>query len=232
MHQRNKANTLFFSLFVCISMAPVPAQSKFDGIKSVTDGTAFTLGKNDLTVGILSPLQYGALEVLTISTHPVLYLFLTPNIALKAKVIERSVTLSFETSFVETFLESTTVRFPGYVSAYPILSIPLANMAVLSFRTGYAFDIEPRHHGVLFGGGIAFLMGSSHLINLQAQDIYIASTRDIEMPLVTLTYTYAFYKLRVRVGIAIGHFPIQVGSSSADVKDMYVFPVVDLWWRL
>jgi hypothetical protein len=232
MPLRSKAKALFLSILVCLSLAPLPAHSKFNGIRSVTDGTAFTLARGDLTVGIISPLQYGILEPLTISTHPVLYLFLTPNIALRARAIDRSVTLSFETSYMQTFLESASVRFPGYVSAYPILSIPLANTAVLSFRTGYVFDIEPRHHGLAFGGGIAVLLGNSHVINLQGQDSYFADAHDIEMPLVTLTYTYAFYRLRVRVGIAVGHFPIQVGNGSADIKNIFVFPIVDLWWNL
>jgi len=232
MLAEGKTRAFAFTLFACTALAPLPGYSKFDGIRSVTEGTAFTLAKNDLAVGLLSPLQYGALERLTISTHPVLYLFLTPNIALRAKALESSVTLSFETSYLQTFLENATVRFPGYVSTYPVLSIPFANFAALSFRTGYVFDIEPKHHGVLFGGGIAFLIGNSHLINLQAQDSYFASTNEIETPLLTLTYTHAFYRLRIRAGLAVGHFPIQVGSSSADVKDVYVFPVFDLWWKL
>ena len=45
--------------------------------------------------------------------------------------------------------------------------------------------------------------------------------------------------MRIKVGMAVGRFPIQVGTTTRisgdvvpDYTDLPVYPVIDLWWRL
>ena len=127
--------------------------------------TAYTLEESELTIGILSPLQYGVTDVTTISIHPVLALLLTPNISARLKVYDGPVTVSVQASYVQTFLRKVVAEsdaanataqlpylrasdlaaiapsgFPGTVQMGALVSVPLGTQLTLTPYLGYTFD--------------------------------------------------------------------------------------------
>lgn len=219
-------------ILAALSIRSGVAWAEFGDVRRVHDGTAYTLEKGEFSVGILGPMQFGVLDELTVVTHPVLHLLLTPNIVLRGKVLDGPVTLALNLGYIQTFLDPRRLDFPGTVSFYPLVTVPLSSRVALSGQVGYLLDVSPVSHGVLFGGGVAVLVSPSDLLNLQVQDEYERDPAGLRRPTVLFTYTHAFYRLHLRAGVAVGRFPIQVGSASTDIRNLPAYPIVDLVWVL
>ncbi len=217
---------------VVATAVPAPASGEFGNIRRVFSGTAYTLEQGELAVGIFSPLQYGLFDQVTVSTHPILDLLLTPNVAIRYKVLDRSrVALGIGASYMQSFLSGDARMAPGTVSAFPTLSLPFTDEVALSFQGGYVLDIGPVRHGVLYGANLGWLVGPADLLWVAVQGRYLFGS-GIERPTVMVTYTHAWYQLRLSVGIAVGSFPTQIGTAATDLLDFPVYPVIDVWWLL
>lgn len=219
-------------VLTALAVLPRVASAEFGEVRRVHDGTAYTLEKGEFSVGVLGPMQFGVLDELTVITHPVLHLLLTPNGVLRGKVLDGPVTLALNLGYIQTFLDPRHLRFPGTVSVFPLATVALSSRVALSGQVGYLLDVSPVAHGVAFGGGVAVLVSPSDLLNLQVQDEYYRDPTGIRRPTVLVTYTHAFYRLHVRAGVAVGRFPLQVGSAATDIRNLPAYPVVDLVWVL
>lgn len=219
-----------FLLTAILAVLPQVASAEFGDIRRVHNGTAYTLEKGAFSVGVFDPVRVGVLDELTVITHPILHLLLTPNGVLRGKVLDGPVALALNLGYIQTLLDPR--RFPGTLSFYPILTIPVSSRVALSGQVGYLLDVSPVSHGILFGGGVAVLLTASDLLNVQVQDEYYRDPSGIRRPTILVTYTHAFYRLRVMAGIAVGRFPIQVGSAATDIKDLPAYPILDLVWVL
>lgn len=226
------ARGLLAGILVVAAAWPSPARGEFGNIRRVFSGTAYTLEQGELAVGIFSPLQYGLLDHLTVSTHPILDLLLTPNVALRYKVLDQSrVALGLGASYMQSFLSVGGGDAPGAVSAFPTLSLPFSDEVSLSLQGGYTLDIGPVRHGALYGANLGWLIGPADLLWIAVQGRYRFGP-GIEMPTVMLSYTHAWYQVRLSVGLAVGRFPTQIGSKVTDLLDFPVYPVIDVWWLL
>ena len=217
---------------LCLALTPAPASADFGNIRRVFTGTAYTLDQGEFAVGIIGPMQYGVTDSVTLSLHPILELLLTPNLAVKWKLADGSVAVSLNLGYIETFLDPARENFPGTISFYPLVTIPFSSRVALSLEAGYLLDVSPLAHGLLFGGSISGLVTTADLLTLSVQEEYYRDDRGFGRPTVLLAYAHAFYQMRITVGIAFGHFPIQVGASEADIQDWPLYPVIDLWWQL
>ncbi len=220
------------AVLACLVLAPMPAAAEFGNIRRVFSGTAYTLEQGELAVGIFSPLQYGLLDRLTVSTHPILDLLLTPNVALRFKAVDRSrVAVGIGASYMQSFLSGPGRGVPGTVSAFPTVSLPFTDTVALSLQGGYTLDIDPVRHGVLYGANLGWLVGPADLLWVAVQGRYRFGP-GAERPTVMVSYTHAWYQVRLSVGIAVGRFPTQVGAQATDILDFPVYPVIDVWWLL
>lgn len=207
------------------------ARADFADIRRVTSATAFTYERGEFAVGVLGPLEYGVVDELTLTTHPVLHLLLTPNVAAKWKVLDiQGLVVSLSASYIQTFLDRDIL--PGSAAFFPIVSVPIAGRVSVTAQGGYVLDLGPVAHGATLGGGVAVLATRSDLVRVLVQDEWFNDGRGFVRPTVLLTYTRAFYQLRLTAGVAVGRFPIQVGSSASDVQEWPAYPVVDVWWQL
>ncbi len=206
-------------------------RAQFGTVKNVVHGTAYTLEEGEFIVAVVGPLQFGILDELTISTHPILHLLLTPNVAIRYKAFDGPVTVSMNLAYVETFLDPEALNFPGTMAAFPMLTLPLGERVAITAQAGYLLDVSPIGHGMMFGGNVVALLTPSDMVSIGFQDDYYRD-RGLGTAVVSATYSHAFYQLRLTVGVAVGKFPIQVGSSASDIKDFPVYPIVDLWWQL
>jgi len=219
-------------LAMALLLLPLPARADFGTIRRIVNGTAYTLERGELAVGIFSPLQYGLLDELMVSTHPVLDLLLTPNVALKYKAVDRAVAFSLNASYIQTFLQSTSGIFPGTLSFYPMLTAPFGQSVSLTVQGGYLLDVSPVSHGVMAGLNLTFLISPTDLVQITIQDQWYGGGRGFQVPTAVVSYGYAWYRMRITVGVAAGRFPLQIGTSGARVLNLPVYPVIDLWWRL
>ncbi|MBM4396421.1 MAG: hypothetical protein FJ087_12130 [Deltaproteobacteria bacterium] len=212
-------------------LAPAPSRADFGEIRRVTAGTAYTYERGEFAVGVLGPLEYGVVDELTLTTHPVLHLLLTPNVAAKWKFLDLgAVAMSMSVGYIQTFLDRDV--FPGSAAFFPMLTVPIGKRVSLTAQGGYLLDIGPTAHGATFGGGVAVLASTADLVRVLVQEEWYRDVRGFSRPTVLVTYTRAFYQLRLTAGVAIGRFPIQVGNTPADVQEWPAYPIVDVWWQL
>jgi len=228
---RSSARLAARTLLVLLVLPRGLARAEFGDVHRVCDGTAYTLEKGEFTVGVLGPLQIGVTDEVTVVTHPILHLFLTPNLLIRGKVLDRGAALALNLGYIQTFLDPKKLDFPGTVAFFPTLTVPLSRSVALSGQTGYQLNVSPVQHGLSFGGGVAILASRADLVNLQVQGEYFRET-GAQRPVVLLVYTHAFYRFRIRAGVAVGRFPIQVGSASTRIKNLPAYPVVDVMWWL
>lgn len=214
-----------------ILLAAAPVRADYGSIRRIVSGTAYTLEQGELAVGVLGPVQYGLLDELTVSTHPILDLLLTPNVALKGKVYDGPVAISLNGTYIQTFLRSAKGVFPGSISLFPMLTVPIGPSVSLSAQGGYLLDVSPVSHGVMFGVNATFLVSPADLIQITFQEQWYGGNRGFQVPTAVVTYGHAWYRLRVTVGVAAGRFPIQTGAG-ARVLNLPVYPVIDVWWQL
>jgi len=222
------------AVLLCAALlaAATPARAEYGSVRRIVGGTAYTLEQGELAVGILSPVQYGLLDNLTVSTHPVLDLLLTPNVAVKFKAYDGPVAISLNGAYIETFLKSAKGTFPGTLSFFPMLTVPIGRAVSLTAQGGYVLDVSPVSHGAMFGINATFLVGPSDLVQITLQDQWYGGGRGFQVPTAVVSYGHAWYRLRVTVGVAAGNFPLQIGDSGAKVLNFPVYPVLDVWWLL
>ncbi|HQC44251.1 MAG: hypothetical protein ACOX51_00415 [Myxococcota bacterium] len=223
--------TTFLAALIGI-LVPLNASAEFGNIRRVFSGTAYTLDEGELTVGIFSPLQYGVIDRVTVATHPILDLLLTPNLAVRFKVVDHpKVAFAISANYQQSFISVMKKNVPGSAAVYTTVSVPFIDAVALSFQTGYSLDIEPIRHGFMYGANIGWLVGQKDLLWLAVQGRYLFG-QGAEIPTTIIAYTHAWYQLRLSVGIAIGNFPTQVGLKSSDILKFPVYPIIDVWWLL
>lgn len=215
----------------------LPARADFGSIRKVWAGSAYTLERGEFAVGVFSPIQYGILDELTLSTHPVLDLLAVPNIAIKWKALDKGVAaLSFTVAYLQAILSTTSLDIPGALAVFPTVTVPFASNVSLSFHGGYAMSVgrgSPVRvdHGVSYGACLSVLITPSDLLSITVQDNWFRKA-GVEIPTAVVAYTHAFFQTHLTVGIAGGRFPIQIGGAGAKVFEMPVYPVLDVWWVL
>jgi hypothetical protein len=216
-----------------VSLASRDADAEFGDIKRVFSGTAYTLSQGDFVVGILGPMSFGLVEELTLTTHPILDLILIPNFNLKWKFFDNEkVALAFDIAYIQSFLDTTATDIPGSLSPYMIMTVPIKDIVAITVRAGYVLELDPNSHGFTYGGDISWLVTPSDLLSLSVSGQYHPAGRGADMPTIMMTYSHAWEKLRLSVGIAYGSFPTKVGDNVEDVIDIPVYPMIDVWWLL
>jgi hypothetical protein len=216
----------------------VPALARWDTPRSVVHSTAFTMEEGEFSIGVFSPIVYGANDTITISVHPILWLLLTPNGAVRWKAYEDSLlAVSLDLEGAREFgLEGAAPghdpRPAGNFSGGTSVTFDLGNGLLVTGQTGYRHHISPDEDHVTFGGAIAYVASSKHLILAQAGAMFSFNRKAVVNPTATLLYAHAWENMRAGVGLAYGNFPIVVDDNGdIDILEASVWPVLDLWWR-
>ncbi|HOA12820.1 MAG TPA: hypothetical protein PLB35_04660 [Myxococcota bacterium] len=220
------------ALVACIHL-PCRARADFGDIRNVFSGTAWTLQEGDFVVGIIGPMTFGLVDQFTLTTHPILDLLLIPNVNLKWKFFDNDkVALALDIAYIQSFLDTELTDIPGSLSPYMILSVPIKDVAALTFRAGYVLELSPNSHGLTYGAEVSWLVTAADLISVGVSGQYHPRGRGADVPTVTATYTHAWDSIRLSVGIAVGSFLTRVGDNAEDVFDVPVYPIIDVWWLL
>ncbi|MBM4387096.1 MAG: hypothetical protein FJ088_05115 [Deltaproteobacteria bacterium] len=221
---------------IALALLPVlvyssSGESSFRSVRRVIGNSAYTLEKSEFVIGLITPLEYGITDEVTLFTHPLLHLLLTPNGWLRWKIYDDNFAFALTTGYIETFLDPERLSFPGSVQTGGIFTIPFGNSVSLNFTGGYVLNVSPVSHNSNLSCGINLLVTDSDLISAQIHSIYSYSYGKFSTPLGILSYTHAWDIIRLTLGAAFGNFPVYFGNSEADLKELPVYPVVDLWWQ-
>jgi hypothetical protein len=216
---------------------PASAHAHWNAPTEVIHSTAFTLEEGEFIFGLLSPIAYGARDTVTIVTHPVMWLLLTPNAGVRwrltdaeaysgAFVIDATQTLS-------TDGESSAQLDPrpaGQISTGFVGSFIVGSKLIVSANVGYRRDSSPDADMFAFSGSLSLLLSPAHMLLLQGGSAVSLADKSTEPTTAMLLYVHAWDSVRASVGLAYGRFPIVLGNNEEPV-DVPVWPVLDLWWR-
>ncbi|HOC99298.1 MAG TPA: hypothetical protein PKH54_05085, partial [Myxococcota bacterium] len=160
------------ALVACIHL-PGRARADFGDIRNVFSGTAWTLQEGDFVVGIIGPMTFGLVDQFTLTTHPILDLLLIPNVNLKWKFFDNDkVALALDIAYIQSFLDTELTDIPGSLSPYMILSVPIKDVAALTFRAGYVLELSPNSHGLTYGAEVSWLVTAADLISVGVSGQY------------------------------------------------------------
>lgn len=213
--------------------APGALRAWWSQPEEIVEGSAYTHERGTFAMGVFSPLQYGITDWLMLSTHPILQLLLTPNVGLRARVIELPVTFSVQAGYQQTFLDERDGGFPGVVHGELLVSRSLAGAVVLTGLVGYAWGISPSDHRLQVGGTVHVLLGRADLLMAQVNAPYSGTRETWDRPSGLLLYAHAWHTFHLGVGVAVGRFSFLPWEDvSLDIEGVPVYPVIDAWWRL
>ena len=111
----------------------------WDRPTELVHGTARVLEKGEMIIGILTPLGYGLHERVTIFTHPILDLLLTPNVWFRADLWSNDRwAVSLEVGYQQSFLgvAGEGAEYPGYLQGGFAASFA-ARLLQVTLATGY-----------------------------------------------------------------------------------------------
>ncbi len=231
-------------LLALVLLAPSTASAVWNHPREIIHGTAHTLEKGELIVGVITPLLYGVNDDLTLTTHPILVALLTPNGGVRLKLFEDElVTFSAAVRGAGTiFGDDAPIpnddRPHGHVYAGFNTTFDVGRGVLLSISAGYQHEFEQRiedgsradDDAVVFGLGIDFLAAANHLFVLTVGSQYSTLNSKLEATSGTFMYAYAFDSgARLGLGLAFGKFPVAVDEE--DTVEIPLWPLVDWWAR-
>ena len=209
-----------------------PAEARWENTREIVMGSAHTFERGTFSMGIFSPLQYGVLDELTIGTHPVLDLLLTPNVSGRVRLYEGAVVTSLQLGYQQTFLSETAQRFPGTVHVESLTTVPLSQNFGITWMTGYAWRFATDVHHVPFGGTLHILLGRSDLIMLQVVSGYSFRGEGWNLPTGLLFYAHAWHRFHLGGGLSVGRFVFMPWEDIAlETGGVSFYPVLDAWWE-
>jgi len=221
---------------VCLLGTASPGLASWNGPSQLFHGTAHTLEQGEVMIGLFTPLAYGVNDSLTIVTHPIMTLLLTPNAGFRWRMLDREVfDVSLSMEAVRSFASEDNDLFReaeeplGHFASGVTMTVDIKHRVSLSVMAGYQRDLEPNADLATFGGTANWLMGPSHLLTLQGSSRWNLGTNELGTPNVTLFYAHSWDAFRAAVGLAYGTFSIfRKGSTPLEVP---IWPVLDIWWR-
>lgn len=216
---------------VCLA-SPFPVWADWNDPNDVILGSAHTLEQNGFSMGLFSPLRYGILDNLQVSTHPILDLLLTPNIATRIRLHEGLVAVALQLGYQQTFLEERAAGFPGVVHGEVVVSVTPTRWLGLTVSSGYGWGFFPTEHHVPLTGTVHLLFERSHLVTLQVSGRYLASDGSWAQPNGMLTYAYGWHSFHLSGGVSVGRYAfLPWRDVELEVGGVPISPVLDLWWR-
>jgi len=232
----NRRLHVSFLWAVAVLLAGTTAQASWNGTGQLVHGTANTLEQGEIMIGVFTPLAYGVNDSMTLVTHPIMTLLLTPNAGFRWRVLdEKHVDLAFSLEGVRSFAaeELEGIRDEnepmGHVASGFTATFDLNNKVLISTLVGYQRDILPDSNLMTMGGTVHWLMSPVHLFTLQGSGRFNVTTNEWETPTVTLFYAHAWDTFRASVGLAYGKFSIL--REGANPLEVPLWPVLDMWWR-
>jgi hypothetical protein len=212
--------------------APRPVYAISDDPSGVVYGNAAPLRRGELRIGVFAPMQYGAQERITLISHPILDLLLTPNVTIRLNLLHRSWgALSLDGGYAQSFLKEVSGGYPGFGTFSAIQSVYLFDRVTLSARLGYLFAFTPTEDFLLPSVYLTVLLPGSYLVHVSGlfpRSIDRGVGQDASGKLLIMR---RFQSFLVALGLSVGRpWLLDVPIMSAPVETP-VYPLVDVIWE-
>ena len=217
-------------LILATVLIPATALAQFDDLRSIPISSAATLEEGTFIIGIFSPTGYGINDDLTLFFHPILELLLTPNAVLRWRFLStEKMDFSLQVGYIQNLNDFTKQYLPAKGHIYSLVTYYARPWISLTGNIGYVGTISPFDHGIHVSASISLLFSLKHLITISVMEEWYKNA-GFRVPYGEVVYTRAFEVIRIGLGLAFGSFPLAVGE--AKIKNIPVYPVMDVWWQL
>ncbi len=237
-----------------VTLAPSRAHA-WRRVQEIVRGTADTLEKGRLTVGIFAPAMYGVTDALTIASHPILDLLLVPNLDVRYRLAgdDTWVFAGFG-GYKQGFQPVNISGVAGQTQLGAMATRYFVDRVALSVGLGWSGRID-RTVTVLVGTdgdgatststtsdltmdhGLGGFLNASWLIDERHVLMLTSQARlgsfGLEDRLLTGAFVFARGSFQFVVGASLGAFDLRalkVTSEASVVATWPVMPYVDIWW--
>lgn len=231
-----------------VLLVPRTSQAEWKATQQVTLGTAQVLEQGAANIGIISPLAFGLTGQLTLQTHPILMLLLTPNAAARYRLVDQGSYILSATGAIKrslggsTTTSSVALPAPGEVVAGALGSIYLGQQWALTGGFSYAAHLDEKvqdtivawAHGVAATAEVHHLLTPADLLQASLYWRYGISHSGLAKPIVTLAWTHGFRRFLggAHLMVLLTAFDTNGSLAAGWLGDLPVLPTLDLWWRL
>jgi hypothetical protein len=250
LERRGRATLTALTALAVAALLSWPARADaWDRVQQLIRGTADTLEKGQLTVGIFAPVTYGLTDNLTVASHPVLDLLLLPNIDARLRIYsgEQTVVAVFG-AYEQGFLPAADSRVAGTAHVGALATRYLADRVALTGGLSWAPRLDrvapgqaakpltALDHGVAAALTAQWLIDEANLLMLTAYKRFSFGDRaaTTDTPSATLAYVRDWGDFQVAIGPMFGNFAF-IPNLPADYlsggTDLPVFLYVDVWWE-
>ncbi len=241
-----------------IGLSASPAQA-WRRVQDVVRGSADTLEKGRMTVGVFAPAMYGVNDSVTLSSHPLLNLLLVPNLDLRIRVVgDEAWVLAAYVGYKQSFHPALTSGVAGGLHLGAIGTRYLADRVALTVGAGYSGNVDRTLSVTSAAGsaaagtdekttitdyglssGVELIAAATWLISEQHLLLATSNVRldvfGVDRSTQTLAYAFTVGGVHLVLGIATGAFALRPISSPdpavvAPKWVLPVFPYIDLWW--
>ena len=224
-------------------------------VQDIVRGTADTLEKGRLTVGIFAPAMYGITDALTIASHPILDLLLVPNLDVRYRVSgDDTWVLAAYGGYKQGFQPVETSGVAGQTHLGVMATRYLVDRVALSAGFGWSGRIDrtvtlikstdsagvvstsstsdlTMDHGICGFLNASWLIDDRHVLMVTSQARL--GSFGLEDQLLTGAFVFARGSFQFVVGASLGAFELRslkVTADSSVVATWPVMPYVDIWW--
>jgi hypothetical protein len=215
--------------WVALLAGPTPARALSEEPARVVYGNAAPLRRGEIRIGVFSPLQYGAVERVTLMSHPILDLLLTPNLFVRLNLVHGAwYSVSVDGGYAQSFLHKG--EYPGFGTASVIHSFYLGSWATLSGRYAYLFAFDPRGDWVIPSSYVTFLLPRGYRLHLAGLFPY-ALGQGFSGISGKLLVEYRASNLLFALGLSVGRSYLIDAPILKNPIETPVYPVIDVVWE-
>lgn len=218
-------------LLVLVALGlPARARALSEEPSRVVYGNAAALRQGEIRIGLFAPFQYGAKERVTLMSHPILDLLLTPNVFLRLNMLALPwFALSLDGGYAQSFLRKN--EYPGFATISLIHSFYLGQVATLSARYAYLFAFNPRGDFAIPSAYVTFLLPRNYRVHLAGIFPYALRGGGFTGISGKLLIEYRLSSLLVAIGLSVGRSYLVDAPVLKNPIETPVYPVVDVVWE-
>ena len=220
---------LLLVLAAALLARPAPVQALSEDPSRVVYGNAATLRRGEIRIGVFSPLQYGAIERVTLMSHPILDLLLTPNLFVRINLAHGAwYSVALDGGYAQSFLQKG--EYPGFATLSVIHSFYLGRWATLSGRYAYLFAFNPRGDYAIPSAYVTFLLPKGYRIHLAGLFPYHLKQGFTGIS-GKLLLEYRASSVLLALGVSIGRSYLVDAPILKNPIETPVYPVIDAVWE-
>ncbi|MCB9739136.1 MAG: hypothetical protein H6747_07700 [Deltaproteobacteria bacterium] len=228
---------------VCLGALAAPRSSfAWERVQQLVRGTAETLEKGQLTMGVFAPVTYGVTDALTVASHPIFDLLLLPNLDVRYRLYQGDVwVFAAYGGYEQGFLPGPTSTIAGASNLGAMATRYFGDLLSVSVGGGWSGRLDRRSAGsdsTVQDPGVAamlnatLLLGQRHLLMFNGQLRY-SFADGVDRPSVTGALVRAWDQFQLVGGLSLGDHTVHtlpIGSDPARKLSWPVMPYIDLWF--